>query len=447
MPRSNGPNRRPDADTPQTPQAVASQNSRPSLDPGSPRTPSTMSNAAVNSVKLVADDSENDNDHKLPMPKSVSRFTLSDKLSNGHSANNNTTNSPDNANNNREAMSQAQSHNNNPPPLNASNGTTTSYKMSPMGGGHEYQSNDRLALPRANTNSTLSSVRMISAEFGGSRVRSKSPIPEADTSSHGGPASPAPSDWSAAVGGAAMGKTSKVIEKLMGERDALKRNLQVEKLNAEEARTALKMTEERLDSINEEHATELHEAGINKTLLKKRDRQLADLKDRVDIERGRAEAALERERVWKDTLEKTEAECKRNVDEATNRAVLAEGRHNAISSHWGDQGATVSQAVTKHKKDIKEILRLRIKDAERMDELQQLCDQQEKALASLQQEKEKIAIAAKTYQEAQEKSLAGIKNDAKEREEAQQKTIEEATEVLHKLKWALNVKENVKGAK
>ncbi len=46
----------------------------------------------------------------------------------------------------------------------------------------------------------------------------------------------------------------------------------------------------------------------------------------------------------------------------------------------------------------------------------------------------------------QDDDLRDIRTNAKKREDEQEKMLTEAREALHKLKWALNVKNNVKGA-
>lgn len=302
---------------------------------------------------------------------------------------------------------------------------------------------ERLVLPRVNTTTSISSVRMISAEFGGTKAYSNIQLSEDSSASNGGPS---PQQWSSAVGRANLGKSGRVIERLMGENDMLKRDLQIERLHAEEARQAVKMTEERIDAINTDYEGRLHEAAINKTLLKKRERQLADLKDNVDAERHRADSAIERERGWREAMEKMEAETKRKVEEATNYAMLMEGRYEALTSHWKEQGKIVDRAVRKLSGEISSLLQERVKDGDRLDALQQLCNEQREALARLEEENRGIAQASEAYKAELDASLVSIKTTTREQEKANEDALAETRKVLGELKWALGVKKNVKGA-
>lgn len=323
--------------------------------------------------------------------------------------------------------------------VNGTNSDNRSNGLSPL----SPSSGERSAIPRVGTTPGLSSVRMISAEFGGTKSYSNIPIVE-DNPASGGSASPQP--WSSAVGRANLGKSGRVIERLMGENDMLKRDLQIERLHAEEARQAVKMTEERIDAINTDYEGRLHDAAINKTLLKKRERQLADLKDHMDAERHRADEAVERERGWREAMEKMDIEAKQKVDDASNYAMLMEGRYNALTSHWKEQEEAVNRTVRNLSGEISALVQERMRDGERLDALQQLCNEEKEALARLEEENRRIAQVSEAYKAEQDASLVSIRTRARDQEKANEDVLVEAQRVLGELKWALGVKRNVKGA-
>ncbi|KFX90767.1 hypothetical protein V490_06285 [Pseudogymnoascus sp. VKM F-3557] len=294
----------------------------------------------------------------------------------------------------------------------------------------------RLGIPR------VSSVRMISAEFGGTKNYSPN-IPIAEDNGGGSNGGTPNGQWSSAVGRANLGKSGRVIERLMGENDMLKRDLQIERLHLEEARQAVKMTEERIDVIETDYEGRLHDAAINKTLLKKRERQLADIKDHIDAEKRRADEAVERERTWREAMEKLETESKQKVDEAANYALLMEGRYRALTSHWKEQGEVVDRTVRKLGGEMTALVQERLRDGERLDALQQLCNEQRENLARLQEENKTIAETSKAHRDEQDASLAGIRAKAHAQEKANEDTLAETKAALHKLKWALGVNKNV----
>lgn len=249
--------------------------------------------------------------------------------------------------------------------------------------------------------------------------------------------------WDSTVGKAGLGKTGRVINRLVSDNEALKRDIQIERLRAEESKQAARLLEDKLERIASEYESRLLEANVTKALLARKERQVETLQAAVGLEKKRAVDAGERERTWKDEMERARAEAKRQVEDATNYAALVEGRYNAISSHWRDQGAEVERSVGKMRAEISGLLEERRKDDDRISTLRDLCDQQDGNIRELQQQKDEIAAQFERYKAEQEAALSAIKTNAAQREEEQERTLRESKEVLDKLRWALNVKDKV----
>jgi peptidoglycan hydrolase CwlO-like protein len=232
----------------------------------------------------------------------------------------------------------------------------------------------------------------------------------------------------------------------MAENDMLKRDLNLERLRAEESKQAVKMAEGRMEALSGEYEGRLHDAAITKTLLKRRERQLAELKAQIEGEKARANEAVERERGWKEAMEQAAAESKIKVEEAQTYAALMEGRNKTMANHWKEQGAEVSKTVGKLGKEIESLVLERRGDDERMNMLQGLCDQQAEQLDVLVKQKAEVAAHFEAYKREQEDALRAIKDRAAEQERANEAALEETQRVLGELKWALGVKRNVKGA-
>lgn len=232
----------------------------------------------------------------------------------------------------------------------------------------------------------------------------------------------------------------------MSDNEALKRDIQIERLRAEESKQTARLLEDKLERTISDYESRLLEANVTKTLLARKERQVESLQSTVELERKRALMAGERERTWKEEMEKSRAEAKKQVEEATNHAALMEGRYNAISSHWRDQGEEVKRSMTKMRAEVADLLEQRKKDDDRIETLRELCDQQDGNIRELRQQKDDIAAQFERYKAEQEEALRAIKRKAKEREEEQERTLREAKDVLDRLKWALNVKETVEWA-
>ena len=237
-------------------------------------------------------------------------------------------------------------------------------------------------------------------------------------------------EWSAAVGGATLGKSGRVIERLMGENDMLKRDLNIERLRAEELNQAAEMAEAKMKAMESEYDARLHEATVNNRLLKGRERQLADYKAQIESEKQRTAAAVEGEREWRNAVE----ECKRKVVEAQIYAALMEGRNKVMTSHWPDQRAEVERSVAKLGKKINSIVLERKKDDEKINLLESLCDQQAKRLRHLELEKEGINDAFEAYKKQQEYMLKNIKTKATAQEKENEEILQESKRVLGELR-------------
>ncbi|EFW98584.1 hypothetical protein CMQ_4436 [Grosmannia clavigera kw1407] len=249
--------------------------------------------------------------------------------------------------------------------------------------------------------------------------------------------------WDSTVGKAGLGKTGRVINRLVSDNETLKRDLKLESLKADESRQAAKLLEDKMERMVSEYESRLLEASVTKTLLARKERQVESLQGVVELEKQRATDAKDRERIWREEMDKVKKESKQQVEEATAHAALMEGRYNAISSHWRDQGDAVKQALGSMAKEVKELAEARRQDDDKITTLRDLCDQQDGNIRLLWQQKEDITRKYEAYKKEQEDALRDIKANAAKREAEQEQMLEEARQVLDKLRWALNVKNNV----
>lgn len=285
-------------------------------------------------------------------------------------------------------------------------------------------------------------VRNISSEFS---VRSysnnnlQSPSGE-DAGSSGTP------QWSATVGKTNQGRSGRVIDGLTSDNDKLRRELTLERLQKEEAKQAVQMAEGRLEQQRAEFESSLHDAQVNKTLLKRRERQFMELKAQIDAEKKRADDAVEREEGWRRAMEEIQEECKIEVEKHKTFAALMEGRNKTMENHWKTQESQLARGVERIGQEIADINLERTRDDERMNMLQSLCDQQKEQLQTLEKQKAAINDAFEAYKGEQDAGLKDIKAKLAAQELANEETVAESKKVLAELKWALNVKKNVRDA-
>ncbi|KAF7531554.1 hypothetical protein G7054_g8787 [Neopestalotiopsis clavispora] len=249
-----------------------------------------------------------------------------------------------------------------------------------------------------------------------------------------------------AVGKAALGKTGRVINKLVSDNEALRRDLKIERIKSEEAKQAAKLMEDKMERMISEYESRLLEANVTKTLLSRKERQVESLQQAVELEKKRTADAQDRERTWKDEMEKSRRDANVQVDEAKTHAAMMEGRYNAIASHWKEQGNEVKKATTSLRAEIGALVEERKRDDDKINTLRDLCDQQDGNIKDLRRQNEEIGNQFEAYKRTQEEALKSIKENARNREDEQLRTIEETKQTLGQLKWALQVKANVRGA-
>lgn len=249
-----------------------------------------------------------------------------------------------------------------------------------------------------------------------------------------------------AVGKAALGKTGRVINKLVSDNESLKRDLKFEQMKSEEAKQAAKLMEDKMDRMISEYESRLLEANVTRTLLARKERQVESLQSAVELEKKRTAEALDRERTWREELEKSRRDANVQIDEAKTQAVMMEARYNAISSHWKDQGDEVKKTANLLTNEFAALVEERKRDDDKINTLRELCDQQDGNIKDLKRQKDEMGAQFQTYRNTQDAALGDIKRNARQREEEQVKTLEETKQVLGQLRWALQVKENVRGA-
>lgn len=244
------------------------------------------------------------------------------------------------------------------------------------------------------------------------------------------------------MGGAASGKSGRVIEKLMGENDTLKRQIKYESSRADEANQAYKSVKALMDAQVDTLSTSEQTIANLESSIKRKERTNTDLKVKIVTSRLAADQAAEDELKWRTMLQTVERESTRAVEEANSRAAMFEGRANTMSTHWKSQGAAVDRTVNKVRTEIAGAVSARQEDDKRMTMLAATCEQQAQEIDKLRADNTAITDAHKRYVLEQEFLLKSIKLKAAEQEAEMEQKIAEMNLVLGQMKWVMNVQAN-----
>jgi len=229
----------------------------------------------------------------------------------------------------------------------------------------------------------------------------------------------------------------------MAKNDKLNRDMAFEKARAEEARQAVKMAEAKLEQLEGEYEGRLQDATNTKTLLKRRERQLADTKAQIEGEKARADAAVESERAWREEMDREKEENTRRVETAESHAGMMEARNNVMTKYWKDQHDEVNLKLDGQRRLIETIVKEREEDDRKMALLKGVCEQQTELIEKTVQENEKLRALFEGYKREQEEALRWIKEGGARIDDVFAGWERDSKKALDELRWALAVKKNV----
>lgn len=294
-------------------------------------------------------------------------------------------------------------------------------------------------------------VRKLSSEFGPSKhYAGNVHVVENTTTSTNGDSHIQESGGGCSCGhvcgrGVGGGKsTSSFIEKVMSEREFYKREFESERLKTQEANDALNFLKARMEKLISDHETEMHEANMNRTLLKRKERQLDDMKGKIDIEKQRALAAAEQEKVWKRDMDAMEEQCRKKVEAAENHAGMVENQNNVMVRHWKKKQAEIDKREAAMLKTHEEFLLLVRKESEKSKRVMAICDQYRAENDRVTSINEAQKEQHSQYKATSEASLQGIRLQGAEFGEKADAVMKDVIGLRDKLAWSLQVSKDFK---
>jgi hypothetical protein len=251
------------------------------------------------------------------------------------------------------------------------------------------------------------------------------------------------SAYDSAIGKASIGKTGRVMNRLIADNDSLKRDLKFEKMRSDDMQKQMRLNDEKVAKIKEEYESKLTEANINKSLLARKERRVETLEANIETEKAKAAAAMESERRWKEQLDTVLADSQRKVEEANMRVMMVESQYSAISSHWPSEKALVEKNMVKMRKEIQDYAKTRAEDEEAKRRLGELCDQYASIIRAKEVENQELKAKLEEYKVFKLDYLKETLALAEDAEVKTEKVLKEGKETLDELKWALNVKKTI----
>ncbi|KAK6002648.1 hypothetical protein QM012_001398 [Aureobasidium pullulans] len=248
------------------------------------------------------------------------------------------------------------------------------------------------------------------------------------------------------LGNANLGKSGRVIEKLMAENDRLKREIKAEAAKREELQRTANAQKPRLEALQAENARLSHCKAVDESVIKRRDRKIEDLKAELDIERQKRESlehrVQEAERKMGEYQEHSNKEVQQAVEEAkhaTTHASILETSHRQLSSEY-------RQRIAAANKQLRELNDDREEDRKRLIKLDVVNHQMRQESEKARKLYSELLTASDKYKAEKDSEVDLVLGDVKalkggilHRELELERTLEEMHEVMNRMKWLMNM--------
>ena len=252
--------------------------------------------------------------------------------------------------------------------------------------------------------------------------------------------------WSSAVGGATLGKSGQVIERLQGKNDSLRRELNLARVKLEEELRHGESSSATLDSLRatNENLVAIHDA--DKAALARRDRKLEEAKAELAIEKSRREKAEAEAKSIGHERDETVKHYKKEALEAQERGGKAVVEQRIILQAWNSKDESYQRQIDQLNTTLKFLQRKRDEDLKLLAKRDVIIEELGESVKRTQKANDEIEALFNEYKAAKEENTAEITMKLRNAEKANEELAKEMAEVMGKMKHAIIVKRDVRGA-
>ncbi|KAJ9615736.1 mother-specific HO expression [Cladophialophora chaetospira] len=269
------------------------------------------------------------------------------------------------------------------------------------------------------------------------RVSSTSAFRSVQSSSESPPPESVP--WSSAIGHAGTGKSGRVIERLQGDIDRLRRERQLLTTRLEESEKQTENLKTRNQSLQDRTSNyeQSHEATFRQ--LSRRERQVEELREELRKEKlktaqaeAQAAAASSNEEEWRNQAHQAKAIA---VQREAEYDTMVDCRKVDYNRHQA--------GLDKLRSQISAVTRRKDEDFDKQKKLEIIAEQQGQTIAQLEEINKKLTTNFKAYRQAIDSDLSGLREKASQIDETVAQKLEEMAEVTGRMRWVMNLEETV----
>jgi len=248
--------------------------------------------------------------------------------------------------------------------------------------------------------------------------------------------------WSSAVGGATLGKSGRVIERLMADIDRLKRELRAEQFHRQEIERRERTNFGMLDNTRAENANLVQAKDVDAALIKRRDRKIEELKTELETERSRRIHAEEsasqaaRQRDEADTENRRAlAEAKDTAKHAVGHATVLDESHRQLGMEYRRRTERFTEDFLKHTKDREE-------DKSKVKRLDIVVEQLNQEVLRMNRINAQMGQMLDVYKKESERRIQELEEEIRSRVAGDEALREEAQRVMDDARWLITIGRN-----
>ncbi|OAP63560.1 hypothetical protein AYL99_02787 [Fonsecaea erecta] len=269
------------------------------------------------------------------------------------------------------------------------------------------------------------------------RVSSASMMRSVLSSSDSSPSESVP--WSSAIGHAGTGKSGRVIERLQGDIDRLRREKQLLKTRLEEAEKENETLKTRNQSLQDRTSNyeQSHEASLRQ--LTRRERQVEELREELRKEKlktaaaeAQAVAATSNEEIWRD-----------QASQAKSLAVQKEVEYETVVACRKVDYDRHQSGLEKIKGSFDALLRRQQDDLEKQKKLEIIAEQQRQTIAQLEELTKRLTSNFKAYRNEVDAAISDLRQAANNNDQALTQKLDEMAEVTGRMRWVMKLEDIV----
>ena len=241
--------------------------------------------------------------------------------------------------------------------------------------------------------------------------------------------------WSSAIGHAGTGKSGRVIERLQGDIDRLRREKQLLTTRLEETEKETETLKTRNQSLQDRTSNYEQSHDANLRQLARRERQVEELREELRKERLKttnaevqAAAASSNEEIWR-----------KQASQAKALAVQKEVEYETIVACRKVDYDRHQSGLDKIKSGFDTLLWRQEEDLDKQKKLEIIAEQQRQTITQLEDLTRKLTTNFKAYRHEIDTAISELRHTADQNDLAVAQKLDEMTEVTGRMRWVMNV--------